>query len=79
MQGCKSPGVWMPILEFRAHPNSPVTEASLSLPICQHHKEIMTPDDLLSDEGFEQVCKAMNLAGRLRPDREHTTLRWHKP
>lgn len=69
----------MPILEFRASQNSPVTEAALALPFCQRHKETMVPEDLLSDAGFEQVCKAMAMAGRQRPDRELTTMRWHKP
>lgn len=76
---CRAAAKWSPVLVLRApveYEPCPEVPASISLGVCDKHKEGVTLADLISDDGFERIQQGMDDMGRVRFDPERTTLRW---
>ncbi len=82
--GCEAEKArWVPSLLLWAKTTPPAARvpgnaSSLMIPlqICDEHKESMTAQDLISDEGWSQICMVLVLSGRAAPDRESAQLVW---
>lgn len=76
---CRAAAKWSPVLVLRApveYEPSPEVPASMSLAVCDKHREGVTLSDLIADDGFERIQHGMDRMGRVRFDPERTTLRW---
>lgn len=51
-------------------------KATLGLRVCNEHKDDMTVDDLVTDEGWRQIERGFDSVGRLRPTRSLNELRF---
>lgn len=82
--GCEAEKArWVPSLLLWAKKTPPAARnasncMSLMIPIqiCDDHKEKMVAQDLISDEGWSQICIAVVCMGRSSPDRESAQLVW---
>ena len=72
---CNKEGRWQPVLELRVRKKDPPTKARLvKLGYCDGHKQVMTIDDVLSDEGFTKISKFMRERGKQPPSKRNITL-----
>ncbi len=74
---CAGEGHWMPVLELRCYANqAKPAEARLGIRAGDACKESKGPEDFTTDEGWGQICSAMELAKKMVPERGFTTVRW---
>ena len=74
---CSNEAGWFPVLKLFADMNHPPATMPLSdLTTCDDCKAKLVLDDVMGDEGFDQICMAMRAAGYAEPVRELTVLEW---
>lgn len=72
---CQKDGVWRPVLHLRSRKGGPSIPARFKdLACCSDHKEVMTVDDVLSDEAFVKISKCMRENGKRLPLHRNVTL-----
>lgn len=79
VQDCTEPGPWYPTLEMRApysYRSATAAPITLNLPHCESHRETTTIERLIDAEGWEYICSLFDSIGKVRPERERTSLRW---
>ena len=78
--GCESVASWQPVVLVwnvgeNVHEDKP-TRIKMQAYICAMDKPKMTVGDLVSDHGFEKICKVFKIFGRGKPDRDTMKLDW---
>jgi hypothetical protein len=76
-QDCTANGIWIPVLKCTPDKKNFLT-AKIRLPLCDDHKAATTINDLVSNEGWKQICQVAINAGRKPPRREYTTIEWER-
>jgi hypothetical protein len=73
---CPNLAVYLPILELRAALEGPAAQMSVGLGMCPSHKDTLTVDDFVSEEGWQRLTDTFASLGKQPPERVFTTLRW---
>lgn len=75
---CHAPAKYLPVMLFYASrsrwPKAHPARSVAGIPVCEEHRSGITLDFLLTDVGFDNICKAFQLLGRALPDRAATKL-----
>ena len=77
--GCKEKGIHSPVLLFWSEgyeKNHDPIEVTLPIPVCDKCKELIGLDDLLTDEGFDSINKAIEEMGAQPLERKTAELSW---
>lgn len=75
--GCERPGIYQPILVLTPDGKAKAY-GEIKLKICEECHLVMTPNDLITPEGWKQLVAAFMVAGKAEPRREMTALTWKK-
>lgn len=77
LKKCTNRGVFNPVINVRgidAPIGSPYAKCVLSLKICKTHMDELKVEDLLTDEGWEQIRNGFAFRNRAFPDRQSAIL-----
>ena len=76
--GCEHEARWYPVMLFYASrkqfPSAPPARAVAGLAVCDQHRETMTLDHLLTDDGWNRIVLGFRAVGKATPDRAATQL-----
>lgn len=74
---CLGDARWTPVLELRTKGHKgPPALFHIPVCICNECKPKTEIDDLMTDEGWKQLCEAIKGQGREKPTRKLTKIRW---
>ncbi len=79
--GCERTGEYVPVLFLRppAVLGNGAAQAELPLKFCYSCHFTLGWQDLVTDEGWAQICQGFHAAGRPPPARNRTQMIWRKP
>lgn len=76
---CTREARWSPVIVMRCareHEPLPPLKASVERAVCEDCRRNLGPVDLVSDEWYEEVAKALRGVTRIPIDRARTTIEW---
>lgn len=77
-ESCAAPARWYPVLLLfaprRLFPHAPPARGICGVPVCDGHRDTVTLEDLLTDEGWLRIVTGFHAARKAIPDRRDTRL-----
>jgi hypothetical protein len=75
-KGCDKHASWQVGFSLQASYSDVTAHAIIGLVVCDQHKQDTKLEDVLSDEGWEVICKSFAAQGKAIPERRKTKLEW---
>jgi len=77
-ENCTADARWLPVLLLYAprwkYPNAEPARGCCALPVCDEHRELLTVDHLVTDDGWDFIIRGFQAAGKILPDRKLTRI-----
>ena len=71
--GCKNQAAFVVGVNLMVHPNHTPARSTPIYKVCTEHKDVKW-EEVVSDNGWKQMCDAMVKAGAVRPTKKHSHL-----
>ena len=76
---CEEQGIWRPIIAFQSFRKKPGPKVRFKqIRMCESHKNTISIENLVSDEGWGKLLKHTREAGKETSTRKPTALSWEK-
>jgi len=74
--GCKESGKWKPLVEVLTPENDKKFLLDFETPMCEHHKNFLTLDDMIGGNVFDKVKEMFKAKFIYPPKKQNMFLKW---
>jgi len=67
--GCMNEGTLIPVLSMRSQPGTTPAHMEVGMAVCEDCSRTMRPDEILTPESWEMICRTFRDQNKVRPSR----------